>query len=81
MHSSEHPLARTTVTVKSGPYAGKQYEIEDWFDRVVGTSWKNLVFREHGAAMQYEMSGQTKDDEVLYGKIGGFGYAINVEHI
>ncbi|AXH67359.1 hypothetical protein SEA_WOFFORD_220 [Streptomyces phage Wofford] len=81
MHSSRHPLAGQTVTVKSGPYAGQSYKIEDWFDRVVGKSWKDLAFRNHGAATKYAQSGQPNNDEVVYGKIGWSGEAINVVHL
>ena len=79
MHSSRHPLAGKTVTVKSGPYAGQEYRIEDWLDRVFGMSWMDAAG--NPTALKYAMSGQPMNDEVLYGKVGAFGEAINVTYL
>jgi len=60
-----------------------EYDIEDWWDRVSGSSW--MFASGNIACMNYAMrSGLSKlpiDNEVLYGKIGCFGYLIHISEI
>jgi hypothetical protein len=78
-HKAAHPLAGQTVILSSGPYAGQEYRIEDYWDRVTGGSWMDASG--NPGALQYAMlSLQTDvpfDDEVLYGKIGVFGHLVH----
>ncbi|MGH3882888.1 MAG: hypothetical protein ACRDRC_05725 [Pseudonocardiaceae bacterium] len=83
-HPGPHPLAGRTVTL--WPLSGR-YRIEDWCDRVFGTSWQEL---DRPASRQYATrislgvgcaGGIPVDDEVVYGKIDGLGYLVHVTEI
>ena len=81
MHAAPFEKAGQTVTLTSGPFAGSEYRIEDYWDRLTGGSWMDAAG--NPAALQYAMhplSGHTVpfDDEVLYGKIGPFGHLVHV---
>lgn len=89
MHQEKHPLAGQTVKLKdnikttNGDLAGQEYRIEDWWDRVFGSSW---MFAEgNPAALIYAMRSGTKglpiNDEVVYGKVGAFGHLIHVSEL
>ena len=81
MHEQPHPQAGSIVTVD---VAGSthEYRIEDWWDRVSGGSWRDLNVI---AAINYdkmrEILNLPGDNEVVYGKIGGFGYLMHVSQI
>lgn len=81
MHTERFEKAGQTVTLTSGPFAGTEYRIEDYWDRLTGGSW--MTADGNPAALQYAMhalGGHTVplDDEVLYGKIGPFGHLVHV---
>lgn len=76
MHNKPFGKAGQTVTLSSGPYAGEEYRIEDYWDRVSGQSWS--MSAGNPAALQYAIKAPSLDDEVLYGKIGGLGYLVHV---
>jgi len=81
LHKVAHPLAGLNVMVLSGRFRGQRYRIEDWWDRIAGTSWK---FSDgNPACISYAMSGEGDpiDDEVVYGKIDGLGHLIHVRHL
>lgn len=81
IHQARHPLAGQLVTVRSGDFAGENYLIEDWWDRVAGRSWMRCDG--NPACLDYAMRSVNDpiDDEVVYGKIGAFGKLIHVSHL
>lgn len=87
IHKEAHPLAGKLVYLndKAKDAEGKSikdvvYKIEDWWDRVAGKSWQ--VAEGNPAAIQYAVRAALNniplDDEVVYGKIGAFGYLFHV---
>lgn len=90
-HSNRHPLAGNMVTVKmQNGLSGKdvspvtyEFWLEDWWDRLTGSSWKHAVG--NPAALKYAMrsgfTGLPTDDEVVYGKIGGLGHLVHASEI
>lgn len=79
------PLARTTQLIKNGAaeIGGKVFHVEDWWENVHGGSWMDASG--NPAALHYAVRSGTSriplDNEVLYGKIGGFGYLVHVSEI
>lgn len=83
--------AGKTVTLKDGftdPYngviePGTEYYVEGYWDDVTGTSW--MYSDGNPAALNYAVrlmpSGLPLDDNVLYGKIGAFGFLVHVTEI
>lgn len=77
IHRTISPLAGQSVPVTSGQLKGALILVEDWWDRVAGKSWMDCDG--HPACLAYAMREQTPiDDEVIYGKIGGFGALVHV---
>ncbi|QDK03014.1 hypothetical protein KNU71_gp103 [Streptomyces phage Braelyn] len=78
-HASAHPLAGKTVVLSSGPYAGQEFRVEDYWDRISGQSW--TVSAGNPACMKYAIAQLDypvpMDDEVLYGKTGLFGNLVH----
>lgn len=92
MHEESHPLAGATVRLndsttdlhRSLVVAGKEYYIQDWWDKLTGGSW--MFADENPAAMCYAMRtgmGGTvpTDNEVVYGKIGSLGHLVHVSEL
>lgn len=81
MHPDASPLAGSTIQVLSGPQAGQDFRVEDWWDRIAGRSW--MVCDGNPACLLYAMSscGDPIDDEVLYGKIGSLGHLVHVTRL
>jgi hypothetical protein len=82
IHNEPSELAGQTVTVnfhEDGTTKALEYRIEDWWDRVGGGPWGDA--NGNPAAMQYGIragfASLPWDDEVLYGKIGHFGYLVH----
>lgn len=83
--------AGQTVTIKDGftdPFngrieAGTEYEVEGYWDDLTNGSWMNAVG--NPACMNYAVRGAALglplDNEVLYGKIGAFGFLVHVSEI
>ncbi|QES45195.1 hypothetical protein DEJ49_33175 [Streptomyces venezuelae] len=81
IHSDPHPKAGQTVTVDLGQ-GPQEYRLEDWWDRVSGSSW--MYAEGHLACLAYAIrtAGITPiDDEVVYGKCGGIGHLAHVSEI
>lgn len=82
MHSEQHSLAGQTVSVDIGQ-GYQDYRVEDWWDRLTGGSWMDAVG--NPAALNYAMRVATErlpiNDDVVYGKIGAFGYLVHVSEI
>ena len=90
IHKVAHPLAGKTVKIKQtveGPenLAGKDYILEDWWDRVAGQSW--MTCQGNPACLNYALrTGLSKvrvptDNEVVYGKVGFLGHLLHVSEI
>lgn len=80
-HSSPSPYAGQTVRVDIGE-GYQDYRVEDYWDRVSGGSWMDAVG--NPSALNYALRAAGRlpiDDEVLYGKIGAFGYLVHVSEI
>jgi len=79
MHETSSPLAGKSVKIREGVtdpiqgqvVGGATFHVEDWWDKLTGTSWGESVG--NPAALQYAFrmgaTGGSGDDEVLYGKI------------
>lgn len=65
IHNTPHPQAGHTVTLNDG----RTLLIEDWWDRVSGTSWQDsrtpVAFH---YALRAGTDGLPLDNDVLYGK-------------
>lgn len=68
--------------------SGKDFEAEDWCENVIGRSW--MAANGNPAALEYAMrSGifgknnevPTFSDDVVYGKVGGFGHLFHVNEL
>ena len=75
--------AGKTVKIRASATAigGQEFRVEDWWQNVSGESW---AFCQAPAAYQYAVrtAGDTPvDDEVLYGKVGSFGFLVHVSEI
>lgn len=86
IHEQSSPLRGKRVLIKDtcGQYGGEEFHVEDWWDRVSGSSWKSTTA--NPACISYLMrlagnSGIPIDDEVLYGKIGAFGHLIHISEL
>ena len=91
VHQAAHPLAGQIVTISNGVEdpaqsavrTGAKYKIEDWWDRVSGRRWGEA--NGNPACIHYAMRAAANmiipDDEVLYGKIDGFGHLVHVSEI
>ena len=91
IHSEPHPLSGRTVrlspTVPPAPngqtMAGADFVVEDWWDRVSGSSWMDAIG--NPAAMIYAIRSGVMmiplDDEVVYGKVDGLGHLVHVSEL
>lgn len=84
IHSVESPYKGETVTVQfKGTDELHEFVVEDYWDRVTGDSW--MWAEGNPAALNYAMrvyqAHLPLDDEVLYGKIGAFGFLIHVSEV
>lgn len=85
MHDTTHSLAGKTVRIKSGDYAGHDYRIEDWWDHLTGKGWGesdgNPACINYAIRAAMVRQPLPDDDEVVYGKIGAFGYLVHVSEL
>lgn len=80
IHNEPHPLAGQTVKVDLGT-GPVPYEIEDWWDRVSGSSWMYAEGNPAALAYAFRTAGLTPiDNEVVYGK-AGLGHLVHVSEI
>lgn len=80
----KHKLAGKTVKIVKGRLAGNDYRVEDlWININNGVSWGDSVGNPacHQYAIRAAMDGLPPDDDVLYGKIGAFGYLVHESEI
>lgn len=92
-HQEESPLARKQVTIKSTvqhpqfhAFGGSQIAIEDWWDRVSGSSWMstkgNPACLAYATRTGFAQVPVPMDDEVLYGHTkDGLGHLIHISEI
>ena len=84
-----HPLAGKTVRVnlKGKPMQllidSCEFRLEDWWINVHGTEWGEAVG--NPAALMYGFragfAGIPPDNEVVYGKVGPFGYLVHASEL
>ncbi|QOH59920.1 hypothetical protein [Rhodococcus rhodochrous] len=84
IHADPHPLAGQTIPIAIAGIGTGDFVIEDWWDRVSGSSW--AAAPGNPAAMKYAArSGPADsipfDDEVVYGKFGAFGHLVHVSEL
>lgn len=83
IHNEPHALAFKVVTISSGEFAGREYQVEDWWDRVAGKSW--MSFDGNPACLDYAIrsaqAGKPLDDKVVYGKIEGLGKLVHISDL
>lgn len=90
IHEKKHNLAGQTVRIKEDvrhpqyKIGGKEFVVEDWWDRVSGSSWMDDATSAWVAvvyAIRTGMEGLPDDgvgaDEVVYGKVDGMGHLIH----
>lgn len=96
-HTDPHPLAGETVKIKlqtNHPRLGdagaehSDFEVEDWWDSLTGSSWRSPVMANNFACAIYKVrimfdhkERVPVDDEVVYGKIRGMGHLVHVSEL
>ena len=85
-HAEPHPLAGQTVKLTGVTIDGEAdplYRVEDWWDRVSGSSW--MYAEGNPAALKYAMRSAMAhlplNDEVVYGKVGPLGHIVHVNEL
>lgn len=80
-------LANKELKIVKGYFKGNSIVIEDWWQKVAGTDWQTSAFN-NPAAYNYCLNHQSEYSNhnrsvnwVLYGKIGGLGYLVNVNEL
>lgn len=85
IHKEKHPKSGQTVKISAGDFAGQEYRLEDWWDRIAGKSWMfcagNPVCLDYAMRSGFSDPPLPTDNEVVYGKIGGLGKLIHVSQI
>lgn len=91
IHQAPHPLARVAVRLLPGVtdparglvIAGAGLRVEDWWDRIAGKPWTDCDG--NPACLQYAarsaLAGLPLDNEVVYGKITGFGHLVHASEL
>lgn len=87
-HQEPHPLAEKVVTLNlageiQGLVAGAEFEVADYWNRISGKSWS--LCDGNPACLVYAIragsSGLPTDDDVVYGKVAGFGYLVHASEL
>ena len=80
-------LANKKLKIVKGYLEGNTIVIEDWWKKVTGENWMDSAFH-NPAAYNYCLNHQSEYSNhsesvnwVLYGKIGGLGYLVNVNEL
>lgn len=80
-------LANKELKIVKGYLKGNSIVIEDWWKKLVGEDWQTSAFH-NPAAYNYCLNHQSEYSNhsqsvnwVLYGKIGGLGYLVNVNEL
>ena len=85
IHETTYPMARQVVIIQSGFLTGSEYIVEDWWDRVSGESWSVSAAKGNAGCLDYLIhsvqNSLPNDDEVVYGKVSGYGRLIHVSEL
>lgn len=80
-------LANKELKITKGYLKGNSIIIEDWWQKITGEDWRTSAFH-NPAALNYSLHhldgydvSSVSADWVLYGKIGGLGYLVNVTEL
>ena len=80
-------LANKELKIIKGYLKGNSIVIEDWWKKITGEDWQTSAFH-NPAAYNYCLNHQSEYSNhsvsvnwVLYGKIGGLGYLVNVNEL
>ena len=80
-------LANKELKIIKGYLKGNSIVIEDWWKKIAGENWQASAFH-NPAAYNYCLNHQSEYSNhsvsvnwVLYGKIGGLGYLVNVKEL
>ena len=86
MIRDQHRLSGKTVTIHpkkeyQDVIKNAHFQIEDYWENVSGRSW--MVSEGNPACLVYAIRsvGLPIDNEVIYGKINGFGYLIHINEL
>ena len=81
-------LSNKELKIIKGYLKGNSIVIEDWWQKVVGEDWQISALNNNPAAYNYCLNHQSEYSNhsqsvnwVLYGKIGGLGYLVNVNEL
>lgn len=78
-------LAGRVIILKQGDLEGKEFHIEDWWDRLSRVSWKwaqgNPACLGYALRIAFQKFRVPDDDEVLYGHIDGLGYLVHITEL
>ena len=83
----KHELAGKTVRLNCAPdpdkLNGQEFVVEDYWENIAGRSW--MFCDGNPACMKYAMrsafAGLPIDNNVVYGKVGGFGHIVHVSEL
>jgi hypothetical protein len=78
-HTAPHPKAGQTVTLTKGPDAGKQFKIQDWFDRVTGGAINNRPT--NSMTQPYFARGNPDHVDVVVGTLGNIQIAVHASEL
>lgn len=93
MHKEPSPLSGKTVRIKKDAkhpqvdnFGGSEFRVEDWWDRVYGSSWREADGNPAAMIYAYRLGlygfpNILPDDEVLYGKIGSYGHLVHIKEV
>jgi hypothetical protein len=81
-------LANKELKIIKGYLKGNSIVIEDWWQKVAGADWQTSAFNNNPAAYNYYLNHKSEYSNystlvnwVLYGKIGGLGYLVNINEL
>ena len=86
-HHEPSLLAGKTVKVRHGRLAGRDFYVEDWIDRAPGINveWANSDVLSSNAIfmlfLRKEIEHLPSDNNVLYGRIGSWPYAVHLSEL
>ena len=89
IHPEPHPLAGQTVEARRIWLDPVDFIVEDWWDRVVGGSWRAFPENAHVSPVIVayvdrifpRATGIPFDDEVICGKIDGLGHLVHATEL
>lgn len=82
IHHKASPFAGKKVKIN-----GKDFRVEDWWDRIYGNAWRFAALKDGNfAAVNYGVrvakANLPQDDEVLYGKdMDGLGHLVHLSEV